>query len=77
VAGKVNATTTSKKYMHNEIWSLMAACGAPSWYITLSPADIQHLICLYFAGDNETFQPKFMEYGDCLHLMCKNPVAGA
>ena len=55
----------------------MAACGAPSWYITLSPADIQHPIGLYFAGDSETFQPKFMEYGDCLHLMCNNSVAGA
>jgi hypothetical protein len=35
VAGKVKGLTTSEKYMHNEIWSLIAFAGAPSWYITL------------------------------------------
>ena len=75
VAGKVNATTSSKKYMHNEIWSLMAFRGAPSWYITLSPADIQHPICLYFAGKQEKFESKLMDYADHLQLISSNPVA--
>ena len=54
VAGKVKGSTTSKKYMHNEIWSLIAFAGAPSWYITLSPADIQHPICIYYADRVQT-----------------------
>ena len=66
VAGKVHATTSSKKYMHNKIWSLMAFKGAPSWYITLYPADFQHPICLYFAGKQEKFEPKLMDYADWL-----------
>ena len=41
VAGKVKGSTTSKKYMRNEIWSLIAFTGAPSWYITLSLLRLQ------------------------------------
>jgi hypothetical protein len=46
VSGKVKGSVTSKTYMRNEIWSLIAAKGAPIWYITLSLADVQHSICL-------------------------------
>ena len=34
VAGKMHGSTTSKKYMRNEIWSLINFIGAPYWYIT-------------------------------------------
>lgn len=78
VSGKVEGSYTSKKYMRNEIWSLMASKGAPSWYITLSPADVRHPICLYFAGDKRTFQPDIArESDDAFRLIAKNPVAGA
>ena len=53
IDGKVNGSITSKKYMHSEIWSMMAYLGAPIWYITLFPADNKHPICLYFADGNE------------------------
>ncbi|TFK80214.1 hypothetical protein K466DRAFT_457428, partial [Polyporus arcularius HHB13444] len=31
---KVQGSITSKKYMRNEIWSLVSYLGAPSWFIT-------------------------------------------
>ncbi len=78
VSGKVNGSVTSKKYMRNEIWSLIAAKGAPMWYITLSPADIQHPICLYYADTKEEFRPDLLlPYDERHRLICKNPVAGA
>lgn len=63
--------------MRNEIWSLTAFQGAPSWYITLSPADNKHPICLYFADTKTTLSPDLRIGDDCLHLISENPVAGA
>jgi hypothetical protein len=39
VGGHVKGSLTSKKYMRNELWSLISFLGAPSWFIILSPAD--------------------------------------
>ena len=77
VAGKVHGSTTSKKYMRNQLWSLIGRKGAPYWYITLSPADIQHPLCIYFAQTNEEFKPSILPYDERLRLVCANPVAGA
>ena len=77
ISGKMHGSTTSKKYMHSEIWSLINFLGAPSWYITLSPADIQHPICIYFAGTDEEFKPKIIPYDERMRSVCRNPVAGA
>jgi hypothetical protein len=38
VGGHVKGSITNKKYMRNEIWSLISFIGAPSWFITFSPA---------------------------------------
>ena len=57
VGGHVKGSLTSKKYMRNEIWSLISFLGAPSWFITLFPADNRHPICLYFADTGEKFTP--------------------
>ena len=73
----MHGSTTSKKYMRNEIWSLIAHKSAPYWYITLSPADIQHPICIYFAQMNEEFKPNILPYDERLRSVCANPVAGA
>ncbi|PBK62526.1 hypothetical protein ARMSODRAFT_943118, partial [Armillaria solidipes] len=51
VAYKVQGSLTSKKYMRNEAYSLMAAEGAPSWYFTMAPSDHSHPICVYWAGN--------------------------
>ena len=44
MGGKVSGSVTSKKYMRNKIWLLIAHEGAPLWYITLSPADVKNLL---------------------------------
>ena len=77
VAGTVKGSTTSKKWMRNEIWSLIAHCGAPFWYITLSPADVKHPICIYYAGSDEKFEPSILPYDERMRKVCSNPVACA
>ena len=37
---------------------LISFLGAPLWFITLSPADNRHPICLYFADTGEKFSPE-------------------
>lgn len=51
--------------------------GAPSWFITFSPADNRHPICLYFADTNERFSPSIRAPDECYRLIANNPVAGA
>jgi hypothetical protein len=57
ISGHVQGSPASKKYMRNEIWSLISHIGAPSWFVTVLPADNKHPICLYFADTNEDFKP--------------------
>jgi len=77
VAGHVQGSVTSKKYMRNEIWSLISYLGAPSWFITFAPADNRHPIALYFADTKETFSPLILTDKQCYHLNAGNAVAGA
>ena len=79
VGGRVKGSLTSKKYMCNNVWSLISYNGAPSWFITLSPADINHPICIYFADKNITFKPElyFKKADDAYRLVTSNPVAAA
>ena len=77
VQGALKGTNTSKKWMRNEIWSLVYHCGAPFWYITLSPADVKHPICIYFANTQAKFEPTIISYEDRLRMVCRNPVACA
>ncbi|KAF8988957.1 hypothetical protein BDZ89DRAFT_891371, partial [Hymenopellis radicata] len=78
VAGKVQGSLTSKKYMRSELFALMASEGAPSWYITVTPADFEHPLCLYWAETNETFTPDHILpiQAQKLHVT-QNPVAAA
>ena len=74
---KVQGSITSKKYMRNEIWSLVSYLGAPSWFITFSPADVKSPIALYFADSDQTYVPQFRTSEERLKLIANNPVAGA
>jgi hypothetical protein len=56
VCGHVKGSSTSKKYMRNELWSLILFLGAPS-SITFAPADNKHPICLYYADTQEKLSP--------------------
>ena len=53
----VKGSTSTKKYMRNEIWSLISFMNAPSWFVTFSPADVKHPISLHFADTQENFSP--------------------
>ena len=77
IAGPVKGSNTSKKWMRNEIWSLIYHRGAPFWYITISPADIKHPLCIYYADKKEEFSADILPYDERLRLICSNPVAGA
>lgn len=73
----VQGSITSKKYMRNEIWSMVSYLGAPSWFITFAPADVKHPLALYMADTNQTFVPKFRTQDERMRLIANNPVAGA
>src|SRR6202040_452152 len=75
VGGNVKGSITSNKYMRNEIWSLISFRGAPSWYITLSPADNKHPISLYYADTKEEFIPVIRSKSEKDSLIADNPVA--
>ena len=77
VAGPIKGSNTSKKWMRNEIWSLIYHRGAPFWYITISPADNKHPFCIYYADSQQEFKEEALPYDERLRLVCKNPVAGA
>ncbi|KAF5354457.1 hypothetical protein D9758_012381 [Tetrapyrgos nigripes] len=77
VAGRVEGSTTTKKNMRHEIWSLISHLGAPSWYITLSPADERHPISLYFAGTDEISRPEIVNEAGRMKALIQNPVAAA
>jgi hypothetical protein len=77
IGSHVPGSISSKKLMRNNLWSLISFKGAPTWYITISPADIKHPICLYYADTKTKFEPTLRDKGDCFRLIASNPVAGA
>ena len=79
VGSKVSGSVTQKKYMRNEIWSMISYLGAPSWFITFSPIDVKHPLSLYYASTDEVFKPdlSFFPSDKAYSLICENPVAAA
>ena len=79
VGSKVNGSVTQKKYMRNEIWSMISYLGAPTWFITFSPIDVKHPLSIYYASANEILEPDLSLFSSdrAYSLICENPVAGA
>lgn len=77
VGGFVSGSLTNKKYMRNEIWSLVAWKGAPSWFITISPADSKHPLCMYFADGEIKYKPEIRNSKERNLLVLNNPVGAA
>lgn len=77
VNSHVDGSITNLKRKRDEIWSLTAYLGAPSWFITFSPADTNHPIAIYYADGSDAIYPDFKEYNQRIRLISKNPVAGA
>ena len=77
VGAHVDGSVTNRKRMRNEIWSMTSYLGAPTWFITFAPADVNHPICLYYAGTDQTHFPIIRDKNERLRLIARNPVAGA
>ncbi|KAA1477907.1 hypothetical protein DENSPDRAFT_787314 [Dentipellis sp. KUC8613] len=77
VAKHVEGSNTNKKYMRNEIWSLICARGAPSWFITFAPSDLKHPLCLYLASQDVKLYLKIYGENERWSLIANNPVACA
>jgi Helitron helicase-like domain at N-terminus len=56
---------------------LISHIGAPSWFVTVLPADNKHPICLYFADTNEEFKPDIQLPDETFRLVANNPAAAA
>jgi hypothetical protein len=52
VGGHVSGSITSRKAMRNEMWSMTMFAGFPNWFITITPADNRHPLCIYYADNN-------------------------
>ncbi len=63
--------------MRNEVYSLMAAEGAPSWYITFAPTDSRHPIAIYWADQNIHFSPLPKLEHNRILTITGNPMAAA
>ncbi|KDR70817.1 hypothetical protein GALMADRAFT_75595, partial [Galerina marginata CBS 339.88] len=77
VANRVDGSSTSKKVLRNEIWSLISYKGAPSWFITFSPADVKNPICIYWASKNVFLNLEALSKDERMNIVTQNPVAGA
>jgi hypothetical protein len=77
VGGCIKGLLTSKKHMRNEIWSMISQLTAPSWFVTLSPADNRHPICLYYADEDVEYKPNLRSVNEWSLLISRNPVAAA
>ena len=77
VGGHVPGSLTSKKYMRNEVWSMTAFKGSPHWFVTLSPADARHPLCIYYAGTDLVFKLEIKSAKERDKLIASNPVAAA
>ena len=77
IGSHVQGSLTNKKFMRSEIWSLMSFLGAPSWFVTFSPADVRHPLCLYLADSKTKFSPVLRCSRERSLLISRNPVAAA
>ncbi|KDQ25380.1 hypothetical protein PLEOSDRAFT_51807 [Pleurotus ostreatus PC15] len=77
IGGHVQGSMSSKKTMRSEIWSLMSFLGAPSWFITFSPADVMNPLCIYFANSDEEYTPGILPKEMRERAIALNPVAAA
>ncbi len=78
VSAKIKGSATTKKHMNNEIWSLIAAKGPPSWYIMISPLDTAHPLSLYYMSNDKAFKGiNLLSSSDCQWAIINNPTGAA
>ncbi|KAF9033546.1 hypothetical protein BJ165DRAFT_1417496 [Panaeolus papilionaceus] len=52
VGSHVGGSLAMRKYQRNEVWSLIGFEGTPNWFVTISPSDAKHPLCIYFADES-------------------------
>ncbi|PPQ73348.1 hypothetical protein CVT24_012186 [Panaeolus cyanescens] len=77
VGSNVGGSMSKKKYMRNEAWSLVNFKSTPTWFITVTPSDNKHPLCLYWASHDIEFRPEIKGYAEREHIVTRNPVACA
>lgn len=77
VGNHVDGSLAKKKHQRGEIWSLINFLNAPTWFITVSPADAKHPLCIHWASRDLEFKPEIKGYRERQHLVTRNPVACA
>ncbi|TFK23757.1 hypothetical protein FA15DRAFT_681014 [Coprinopsis marcescibilis] len=78
VGGHVDGSLARRKYQRNELWSLISFDGAPSWFVTFSPADNRHPLCIFWSSEEDVFQPDLKLSASARErLITSNPVACA
>ncbi|KAF9050081.1 hypothetical protein BJ165DRAFT_1414089 [Panaeolus papilionaceus] len=75
VGSHVGGSLAARKYQRNEVWSLISFQGTPNWFVTISPVDSKHPLCIYFADQDLEFKPDLRSSSDRLLLVTRNPVA--
>ena len=73
----VQGSRTNKRYMRNEIWSIIAARGAPSWFITFAPMDQNNPISIYHGAEDTTIFPQIFKKEERAKLIGNNATACA
>jgi hypothetical protein len=77
VGNSVFASVSSKKTLRSQIWSVICARGAPTWFITITPPDGKNPISLYYADTKEYFHPLPLNANTRYSIVAKNPVGAA
>ncbi|KAF5331190.1 hypothetical protein D9611_013146 [Ephemerocybe angulata] len=75
VGNHVDGSLAKKKYQRGQIWSLIHYLNAPAWFITVSPADSKHPLCVHWASRDIEFKPEIKASKERLLLISSNPVA--
>ncbi|KAI0340976.1 hypothetical protein BDW22DRAFT_1333795, partial [Trametopsis cervina] len=76
----VPGSATNRKFQRNEIKSMIMQKGVPFWFITFSPTDFKHPLCLYYCGmeiDLFAHEQKLPDYQERMFAIAQNPVACA
>ena len=77
ISGDTDGTISNKKRLRAQLWSAMSYLGAPSWFLTFSPADNHHLIALYYARSEKQFAVWPLNSDEVYRRCASNPVAAA
>ncbi|RDX50985.1 hypothetical protein OH76DRAFT_1348049, partial [Lentinus brumalis] len=80
VAGHVDGSLASRKYMRNELKSLIMSEGMPLFFVMFAPVDFKHPLCIYLCGQPlnlDVADPMLPSSKARMRMIAENPVACA